>query len=76
MKLFRVAMIAAILAVAAGALPGDSWAHSPVSVGIAIGVPAPVAVYPANPYAPAYVYGPPVYGPAVVAPIGPGLWLL
>jgi hypothetical protein len=61
MKMFSVAVIVAILTVTAGILPRESRAHSPVSVGIAIGVPAPVAVYP-----PAYVYGPPLYGPVIL----------
>lgn len=73
MKLTRVLVILGVLGLAAGMLPQESAAHSPIVFGINIGMPAPVAVYPAQGYhPPAYVYGPPpVYGPQVIVPLGP-----
>jgi hypothetical protein len=70
MKLFRVAILAAMLVVTASILPQHSWASTRVGVGIAIGVPAPLVGYAAPVYyPPAYYAPPPVYGPpAVYAP--------
>jgi hypothetical protein len=72
MKLFSLIIIVAVLSLAAVFLPQNSWAGG-VSLGIGIGILAPVAVYPAPAYYPAtYGYGPPlVYGPAIVVPGGP-----
>ena len=74
MKLFSLIIITVVFAVAAVFLPQNSWAGG-VSVGIGIGIPGPVAVYPAPAYLayyPAYVYGPPyAYGPGIVVAGGP-----
>jgi hypothetical protein len=66
MKTFILIVMVAALGLTVGLLLENSWAGG-VSVGINIGIPAPVGVYMAPAYyPPAYIYPPPVYGPAVV----------
>jgi hypothetical protein len=73
MKLYKLLVMLGVIALAVGMAPHESAAGSPVSFGISIGIPAPVAIYPAPAYyPPAYVYYPPVvYGPQVVVSVGP-----
>ncbi|MGA3175592.1 MAG: hypothetical protein ABSE25_14375 [Syntrophorhabdales bacterium] len=71
MKPFALVVIVGALVAAALVLPQESRAG--VSVGVSLGVPAPVVAYPAPAYYPPAYYGPaPVYGPGVVVAPGYG----